>query len=390
VSGNAVFAEYFVSHEATFVFGLRADLGEPEVVEVSLTLADLRDFVAAELGSTGANGGGAEPARSRLDRANLGSWQELLDPLVAPLGEWCAEGDPVWLVPHDVLHYLPLHALRVGGSLLLERNPVVYTPSASVMRYCRQKRQRPRGAAALVLGDSLGDLPFARDEAEAVAAALGTNALVGADATRTAFLDRMGDSPPAGVVHLACHGTFDAAEPLRSGIVLAPDHGGAEILSAEDIFGLTLSADLVVLSACESGVNARRPGDELLGLTRALVYAGVPSVVVSLWRVDDLSTLILMDRFYRGLAELHKARALQRAATELMQMTDDQVLEYVERRAAALRASGDDAAAERFEGLAYSSLLAAERRIPRPSEGPWRPFSHFAAWAPFVLVGDWR
>ena len=72
-------------------------------------------------------------------------------------------------------------------------------------------------------------------------------------------------------------------------------------LTAEEIFGLKMEVDLVTFSACETGVNEYRPGNELIGLTRALIYAGTPSVVVSLWAVDDLSTGLLMQHFYQQL-----------------------------------------------------------------------------------------
>src|SRR5262249_26891146 len=139
------------------------------------------------------------------------------------------------------------------------------------------------------------------------------------------------------VLHFACHGYFHPHQALRSGIMLAPGYhsvptqddteelrltegdGDAWNLTAEEIFRLELRADLVTLSACESGVNERRPGDELIGLTRAFIYAGTPSVLVSLWTVDELSTSILMREFYQQLlrSETTKVEALQRAQQHL-------------------------------------------------------------------------
>src|ERR1044071_3852108 len=110
--------------------------------------------------------------------------------------------------------------------------------------------------------------------------------------------------PPSGRARLPrllrpCHGVFDSRRPLRPGIVLAPEPGSAPrgeapVLTAEDVLGMEIRADLVALSACESGVNEHRPGDELIGLTRAWIYAGTPSVLATLWPVNDLSSQLLM------------------------------------------------------------------------------------------------
>ena len=90
---------------------------------------------------------------------------------------------------------------------------------------------------------------------------------------------------------------------------------GDSWLSLVDIFSLRLGADLTTLSACETGMSALYEGDELLGLTRGFLYAGTPSLLVSLWRVNDKSTTQLMKRFYEGLeAGLSKPKALQQAS----------------------------------------------------------------------------
>jgi hypothetical protein len=164
VSGRVLLAEYFATDDAVILFGIRADWDEPEVAELPIPVADLRGYVQDQFGVHSPEGEvTAGSVYEKITDLDLGRWQDLLGQLVRPIADWADEDDLVWLVPHDVLHYLPLHALRVDDQLLIERNPVVYTPSASVMRYCRQKRTgRPR-RSALVFGDSAGDLPFARE-----------------------------------------------------------------------------------------------------------------------------------------------------------------------------------------------------------------------------------
>jgi CHAT domain-containing protein len=235
------------------------------------------------------------------------------------------------------------------------------------------------------------------------------------------------------VLHLACHGYFDAEDALRSGILLAPADDDSEAtdatLTAEDLLDLRLRADLVTLSACQSGVNEQRPGDELIGLTRALIYAGTPSVIVSLWRVDDLSAGLLMRGFYERLrgpddGTSTKAHALQAAQLEVMRRTAGQVVDDCTQR---LAAAGDDPdrrsllelelasahatagnlneavrIADEVAGRAEvaprlaqraartAAVLRFKQQVDPPAVGyDAKPFEHLAHWAPFVLVGDW-
>ncbi len=393
-SQRIVLAEYFCTDDVTLVFGVRADWDEPKVVEIATPLKEIRAFVIEHFGvQTTRERATAPSVYEKVQSLDLATWQEFFAPFIAPIREWADEGDILWLVPHDVLHYLPLHALQLDGKYLIERHPILYTPSASVMKYCQAKRtNRPR-QNALVLGDSENNLPFAREEALAVAQGFDTQAILGEQATKTLLKEKLEkEKETLDILHFACHGYFDPYQPLKSGIILAKNGNGDTKLTTEEIFGLEMHADLVVLSACESGVNERKPGDELIGLTRALIYAGTPSVLVSLWQVNDLSTLILMENFYRELGNgLNKAQALQQAQLALMNMTASKVRGYISARLDHLNATGQDHRARLFGELTYPSLLAAERYNPHRAEAKeWRPFSHLAAWAPFILVGDWK
>jgi CHAT domain-containing protein len=387
---RVVLAEYFTTEELTLLFIVRADFEEPQVEEIKTPLNEMREFVTANFGVT--EGG------SRVRDLDLDEWQVRFGPFIEPILPWTDEGDIVWLVPHDVLHYLPLHALKVEGRYLIERNPVCYTPSASVMKYCHAKR-KGRREKALVLGDSRNDLLHAREEAVAVAELFNTTPYLDGQATKSLVKEKLEkEREELDILHLACHGYFDPYQALKSGIMLAAEQNGDGAegederrwnLTAEEIFGLEMRADLVTLSACESGVNERRPGDELIGLTRALIYAGTPSVMVSLWRVSSLSTQILMMRFYTVLKQgVMKAEALQQAQTALMRMTYAQVRGYVQDRGRVIEASHPDDAEALMRDL---SLLALEVDRPVDAEDDtWQPFVHPYHWAPFVLVGDWK
>jgi CHAT domain-containing protein len=126
----------------------------------------------------------------------------------------------------------------------------------------------------------------------------------------------------AGILHLSTHGVYDQRSPLFSNVLLAGDSKEDGHLDVYEIYnrGLNLArADLVVLSACQSNVGELSGGDEIVGLSRALIYAGTPSVIASLWSVSDESTRVLMEKFYTHLrAGKSKAGALRAAQTEMI------------------------------------------------------------------------
>src|SRR5439155_518510 len=132
---------------------------------------------------------------------------------------------------------------------LAERNPVCYTPSASVMRYCRAKR-RPDSGRSLVFADSRATRPLshARDQAFAIAARYGAELHTGAATTRDLVEKRL-TGEHLDVLHFACHGEFDQADPMRSGVLLAGD----DRLTAADLLRLPVNANLVTLRACATG-----------------------------------------------------------------------------------------------------------------------------------------
>jgi CHAT domain-containing protein/tetratricopeptide (TPR) repeat protein len=431
VPAGVVLAEYLVSEETTSLLVMRASEDEPVLETIPLGRKDLTATVRDHFGA-GA-GRSAEAFRTR----DPAGWTEPLSMLIEPVVRHSAPGDQLWLVPHDVLHYVPLHALHTGQQPLIARNPVCYSPSASVMRYCRAKARAGR-RRVVVYADSRADQPLAhaRGQADALAALFPGEAVLRAGPYATiAALGRDLGRDGARIVHLACHGSFADRDPLRSGLLLAPSRDDTGMLTAERLMRMRLSADLVTLSACESGVNARHPGDELIGLTRSLIFAGAASVVVSLWAVDDLSTAILMRHFYTALAGgAGRAEALRAAQLALAATTLSEVVAHCETALAAapdlsalgasgrggsapatldaLRfsladaryAAGDfTAALAGYEQLAAGgevgprllaaltrSRLAARHPDPGPPDYSHRPYTHPFYWAPFVLVGDWR
>jgi CHAT domain-containing protein len=178
-------------------------------------------------------------------------------------------------------------------------------------------------------------------------------------------------------VHLSCHGWFNPTWPLCSSLSLAD--GALDL--ADILYDLQLNADLVTLSACETGRSYIRRGDELIGMVRVFLYAGTPAVLVGHWAVDELSTRLFMERFYRELASgsCSQAAALEHAQRFLRTLTSDEVRQIL----LAENRSGEDVS-RLIDGLARVAGYPASAQL----RGDECLFAHPFYWAPFFLVGE--
>jgi CHAT domain-containing protein len=224
----------------------------------------------------------------------------------------------VGIIPHGTLHNLPFAALTDGKRYLGDNHKLFYLPSISALRYIRQN-QKSGGGRLLALaygeGEGLPFLRYANDEAQAVAKLYGANARIGGAATAAAFRASAGDYD---ILHLVSHYQPNTITPLFSSLILAPGEDASGLLELHEVYGMELKkADLVVLSVCQSNSGARSRGDDITGLSRAFLYAGAPTVISSLWNVDDRATSELMTSFYKRLREgMSKAAALRAAQAE--------------------------------------------------------------------------
>jgi len=302
---------------------------------------DLENLVA-RLRSFGRQGWG---------EVSAGLHELLLQPWLQKVGA----GETLVFIPDKALHSLPFAALRdrVSGRYLIEDHRIAIAPSATlyVQALDRERRSgtvsRPRVLAVgdpafdRTLFDTLVPLPAAEEEAKAVAGLYpgSTDLLLGQRATRNEFLSRVRQYD---WIHFAGHAMVNERNPLLSMLVLAPAAAGeAGALYAREIYPMDLHAvRMVVLSACETGGYV--PGSEGVSfLARAFLAAGVPTVVASLWDVDDRSTAVLFQAFYEELSR---------------QGNTDPV----------------------------SALRAAQLRVLRSPDGAdWGP----AAWAAFEVIG---
>jgi CHAT domain-containing protein len=172
----------------------------------------------------------------------------------------------------------------------------------------------------------LSRLPFSREEAEAIAALVPAGSCLKAtDFQATRARAASGELGTYRIVHFATHGLLNSEHPELSGLVfsLVDENGKAQdgFLRMHEIYNLRLSAEMVVLSACQTGLGKEIRGEGLVGLTRGFMYAGAQRVVASLWQVDDLATAELMKSFYRGMLKggMRPAAALRAAQLEMME-----------------------------------------------------------------------
>lgn len=233
--------------------------------------------------------------------------KELYAELIAPI-QSLIEGKQLLFIPHGVLHSIPFHALHDGHSYLLDRYEISYAPSASVLKWCVEKaRARRKAGPVLLMGLADEAAPCVNDEVTALKALWpDAHMVLGPEATWQRLVS---DGSRAGLLHLATHATFRPDQPLFSAMKLAD-----RWVSFYDLLNMRLEADLVTLSACETGLNGVYPGDELFGLTRGFLYAGAPSLIVSSWMIKDRSTATFMPAFYAGLKQGLSKRAALRAA----------------------------------------------------------------------------
>ena len=219
------------------------------------------------------------------------------------------------IIPDGPLHYLSFAALPVPDGVLVESYPLFYSPAGSVLKYTFAKRSAVKLTKVLAIGNpDLGNynyqLPLAELEARSIRWDFpDLDVLTGAKATKEWIVANISRY---GIIHLATHGEFDDLNPLLSSLWLASHNPGNRRLTVREVFGLNIRADLVTLSACQTGLGKLEAG-ELIGLNRAFIYAGTHALVSALWRVDDLATSVLMKHFYRNYVSMDKATSLRHA-----------------------------------------------------------------------------
>jgi CHAT domain-containing protein/Tfp pilus assembly protein PilF len=358
---NTILLQYSLGKERSYLWAITktsiSTYELPKAADIETAARNFRDAVTDPR---------YRDIRNRVAEANNALSQIILQPVAAQLGQ-----KRLLIVGDGVLNYLPFAALSLPGKSGENGNPplivdheIVLLPSASTLGILRQNyadRQPPTRTLAILadpvfsgnderiknpssatteqavesanpgLNRSRGNnnvqfnrLKFTRQEAQIIQALVPAN-------SRTESLDFAASRATATspnlsqykIVHFATHGLVNSTHPELSGIVMSlVDEKGHPLngfLRLTDIFNLKLAAELVVLSACQTGLGQNIQGEGMVGLTRGFMYAGAKRVVVSLWSVDDEGTATLMSSFYQGMLQkgLTPAAALRAAQLEL-------------------------------------------------------------------------
>ncbi|HEY9674361.1 MAG TPA: CHAT domain-containing tetratricopeptide repeat protein [Waterburya sp.] len=338
---QSTFVEYSIVSNALYIWVVQpTGVVAFKRVELTSLKTSLEDIVKASRRYIGIRGRGQEVGETVDSTRQYQTLRKLHKLLIEPIAELLPSqsNQRVIFIPQNELLLVPFPALQdAKGQYLIEQHTILTAPALQVLQLTRKKRERLgvgnftvlEGKNALVVGNPtmpsittqagetevLPPLPGAQAEAMEVAKLLKTKALTGNVATKASIVQQM---LKAQIIHLATHGLLDDFKGLGvpGALAFAPEGTGQlndGLLTADEIVDLKLNADLVVLSACNTGTG-RITGDGVVGLSRSLITAGVPSVVVSLWSVPDASTEFLMTQFYQSFQQnLDKAQALRQA-----------------------------------------------------------------------------
>ncbi len=328
---DSILLEYFIGKEKTFLWlldndSIRVILLPVKSEQLSKEIKSYREEISSNL---------------TMEKIKSDRWKEksqkLYKELLRSAEKITKSKKQLVIVPDGILNYLPFQTLVDDkGDCLVEKFSIVYLPSGSILRYCKEKNKGSNNSLVAFAPGNLAitgysPLPYSKKEVSEISKLYKNSEIYyGEDMT----VDRVyKNSSGHDIVHFATHSILDTEAPLFSSLILSD--GNLEVFR---VFELDLSAYLVTLSACSTGLGDLVAGDELIGLSRAFIYAGTPSVCVSLWDVSDTSTSILMEKFYFYLKEgKTKSEALRLAELDTK-----------------------------------------------------RKYSHPFFWAPFILTGDWK
>jgi len=284
-------------------------------------------------------------APTKEDFKGILAAKRLFGELLFPLKEKCKESiENLIIIPDGTLYYLPFETLKpdienksASDEYLIHKYKISYVPSSSALLFLREKENKQKNSRDLLaLGDPVYELKAAKRDQKHKSYG---------EVLRELYLDQGFDFSPLPyskkevlkisryfskskkdiywgkqakeeilkrsslkdyqIIHFACHGFLDEKFPFRSALVLSLDGDKEEdgFLQVREIYNLRLNAELVVLSACQTGKGSLEKGEGILGLPRIFFYAGAKSVLSTLWIISDKSTSLFMDYFYRFLAE---------------------------------------------------------------------------------------
>ena len=243
------------------------------------------------------------------------------------------------IIPDGELHYLPFDLLQKNGSYLLQTTAIGYGNSVTSLLELMAKRKSEKnnilafapifdGAAIASTDREFGKLLYNDDEVSKIGAFYDTETVIDDKATLANFKAKTSEF---NVLHLATHASANDEYPDYSYLAFTQTKDSTEsnILYIKDLYDMSLNADMVTLSACQTGIGKLQKGQGMLSLSKGFYYAGAKSLVNTLWKINDKSTVKLMEYFYKGLSEgKSKKEALRDAKMKYLKTTDDNLLKH--------------------------------------------------------------
>ncbi|MGG6239686.1 CHAT domain-containing protein [Nodosilinea sp. AN01ver1] len=322
-----------------------------------------------------------------IDQTTHQLWEPLIEQMAQQIKE--LGFDRIILIPTGYLSLLPLHAAwtednsKPGGRrYAIDNIHITYAPNAKSLTAVREIVACTSNDSILAINNPTQDLDNTEIEVQSVIAHFSNPTVLNRG---EATIDQVRSQlPEAAIIHFSCHGTANLNEPLASGLLMSDG-----LLTLKDIFALNLTKGdrgirLAILSACETGMIGTKNTDEAISLPTGLLQAGVAAVIASLWSVSDLSTMLLLTRFYDlwRNAELEPPIALTQAQQWVRDTTNQQKYDYLKSHFQALVSQGHMSEQE-------VNLLLSEFMIHYIYEdGPnSRSFAHPFHWAAFSYTG---
>ena len=359
LGANQTLIEYIIGREKTSVFVVKSD--SIYYVELDISETDLEDMISQlsplfQRSNILKTGKKPDIFNAQLASFSISSAYKLYQQLFLPLEKIIANDSDLIIIPDDLLFYIPFEMFVVDttdcetdydfshAKFLTEKYSISYSPAASILnprlRSVNNSKKmlfaignpnfetstKPGSQLDNILSENLSQLPHSEEEVTKIAKILqnpSNTILTGNQALENRFKMEAEDYY---VLHLATHFVANDRQPLYSKIALTQTDNNNEdgFLHTYEIFNLHLNAELVVLSACNTGLGKLSKGQGLIGISRAFLYAGVRSLALSLWSVDDEATSEIMTGFYSHLKSgKSKKQALRQAKLDYLAGDND-------------------------------------------------------------------
>ncbi|MEO0555738.1 MAG: CHAT domain-containing tetratricopeptide repeat protein [Bacteroidota bacterium] len=319
---NKIILEYFLSDHALYAMLIENEKVEVSRVDIDSTFSLALNDLFGRLSNNSSLYADKSDRQLALFETVLGDFFDKI------------QGKDVVIVADGILNQIPFEVFMASqGQYLLESTTISYANSLALLLKSYPQRASDgvkvlafapdydikNSNDEMIRGDGLVQLQWAEKEVSAIDDSYVIAPFIGTQATEEAFKNNIQDYD---IVHFAGHGIVDDSDPMRSRLAFSSpnDSSYSPYLFVQELLGMNVSADLVVLSACKSGAGRIINGEGTLSLARGFFYAGSKSVVMSLWSVDDQSTSVIMSSFYKNLSKgLTKSEALRQAKLEFLE-----------------------------------------------------------------------